>query len=1382
MKSLRCLVPFVIVALLLAGVRYFVAASVAQAATCTVTTPADSGAGSLREKLADVTCDTIDFAASLAGQTITLTSQLEISRSMTIDGRGLSAPLVLSGNRAVRVVKVITGQVTLAGLTLTHGATPAGITGCLLGYRCGGGLLVNTGAVVTLTDSSVVSNTAAYCGGGINNQGTLWVLNSTIADNVGYCAGGILSGDGEEVTLSTTLVVRDSTFSNNRASSLDASGGGAILIGPGRLTVENSAFQNNSTRLENNGAGGAIFAYADLPNKLTMLVRNSLFTHNSAFMGGALYTYGTDLTLEGNLFAENTARDQGVVLISGNMAVTNNTFSGNTNPGYEMLVAWQGVLTMTNNTLSDNAAARYGGLYLVQNLTATLRNNILANSGDGGDCWIVPNTGVIIAENTNNLIEDGSCSTGGVNFQSGDPQLGLLADNGGPLAAGHVISTYALLEDSPALDTGNNATCPASDQRHLARPQGAACDRGAYERGPLHLDLHVTPDVEAPYHGLVTYTLVLTNTGAATDPGLWLTDTLPPGVTFADWIISPTGTTRSGDQLLWQGSLPGGATRTWVFAARNTGDLDLPGDYGDTVLNTAQVSSAANLGSWAQTALHVTCGDPLTVQNYSNDEPCSLRDVVTRAPADATIVFRPVLAGKTLLQVYHPQYSWQTPLSGTLLITKNLTLDASALAAPFTIDGNLAARLIYVADTVHLTLNNLTLMRGNGLSSIDSTQNGGALLLRGGTAVTLTHVSVLSNTLAYGPAAGGGIDVYGGGATLTILDSVLAGNHSGYSGGALSVSPNDHYGPPITVTIRRSTFAGNFGGRGGAIAFDQQLVENSAQRILVEDSLFKDNLSYELGGGIVCWLAANNPSAVIKNSTFISNVAGVGGGLYATSSCPMEISNSTFISNTGNSSNHKSGGLNSDGVLTVTHSTFSGNSGGISSFGSLFLRNTIIANSTSAADCTPTALAANINNLIEDGSCSAGGVNFQTGDPLLGPLADGGGRTPTLALLAGSPALDTADTATCLPTDQRGVARPQGAACDRGAYEAAGLLSLAKTVVPVAPLYHGNVTYTLVLSNVGLVNAGGVTLTDILPEHVLFSGWVTAPPPQTYHNGNLISWAGPVGAGEILTWTFIATHTGTPREWVTNTATFSSPLQTGDASAGFQVTAYVITPTASAGGSITPSTPQIVDAGADRVFTITPNYGYHILDVAIDGTSIGAVNVYTFTNVMADHTISATFDLTEYTMMTGVVGQGQVTRTPDQATYLFGSVVTLTAVPQAGWYFGQWTGAASGTLTQTTVLMDANKVVTATFFNVPQTYYTLTLSLIGSGLITPTVGAHTYLSGTVVPLSASPTEGWKFIGWSGAVDCADGSVLMNVNKLCTATFARYQLYLPLILK
>jgi hypothetical protein len=56
-------------------------------------------------------------------------------------------------------------------------------------------------------------------------------------------------------------------------------------------------------------------------------------------------------------------------------------------------------------------------------------------------------------------------------------------------------------------------------------------------------------------------------------------------------------------------------------------------------------------------------------------------------------------------------------------------------------------------------------------------------------------------------------------------------------------------------------------------------------------------------------------------------------------------------------------------------------------------------------------------------------------DPLVGPLADNGGPTLTHALLEGSPAIDAGDDSVCPAVDQRGIARPQGAACDVGSYE-----------------------------------------------------------------------------------------------------------------------------------------------------------------------------------------------------------------------------------------------------------------------------------------------------------------------------------------------------------
>jgi hypothetical protein len=83
---------------------------------------------------------------------------------------------------------------------------------------------------------------------------------------------------------------------------------------------------------------------------------------------------------------------------------------------------------------------------------------------------------------------------------------------------------------------------------------------------------------------------------------------------------------------------------------------------------------------------------------------------------------------------------------------------------------------------------------------------------------------------------------------------------------------------------------------------------------------------------------------------------------------------------------------------------------------------------------------ANANNLIEDGSCSPA----LSGNPNLGPLANNGSSTLTHALLAGSPAIDAGNNATCLATDQRGISRPldgngdSSAVCDIGAVEASG--------------------------------------------------------------------------------------------------------------------------------------------------------------------------------------------------------------------------------------------------------------------------------------------------------------------------------------------------------
>jgi hypothetical protein len=117
----------------------------------------------------------------------------------------------------------------------------------------------------------------------------------------------------------------------------------------------------------------------------------------------------------------------------------------------------------------------------------------------------------------------------------------------------------------------------------------------------------------------------------------------------------------------------------------------------------------------------------------------------------------------------------------------------------------------------------------------------------------------------------------------------------------------------------------------------------------------------------------------------------------------------------------------------------------------------------------------------------------------------------------------------------------------------------------------------------------------------------------------------------------------------------------------------------------------------------------------------------------------------------------------------------LTAIPAPGSVFAGWSGdpdCADGTVT-----LNADEVCTATFEVLVA--LTVTREGTGSGTVTSDPAGiecgetctRSYPSGTVVTLTATPAPGARFVGWSGDPDCADGSVTLDMEKTCTATFA-----------
>ncbi len=141
--------------------------------------------------------------------------------------------------------------------------------------------------------------------------------------------------------------------------------------------------------------------------------------------------------------------------------------------------------------------------------------------------------------------------------------------------------------------------------------------------------------------------------------------------------------------------------------------------------------------------------------------------------------------------------------------------------------------------------------------------------------------------------------------------------------------------------------------------------------------------------------------------------------------------------------------------------------------------------------------------------------------------------------------------------------------------------------------------------------------------------------------------------------------------------------------------------------------------------------------------------------------------LRRYPLTTTVVGDGAVARAPSQTTYLHGSVVTLTATPDAGWHFDQWSGDASGSLTETVVTMTSAKVVTATFLCEEVTGVTLTQLTTGDIYTTTVVQFRADIApDTAIPYTYTVDFG---AGPNAPVSTVDNPLLFNHTFPTTGT-------------
>jgi uncharacterized repeat protein (TIGR01451 family) len=411
---------------------------------------------------------------------------------------------------------------------------------------------------------------------------------------------------------------------------------------------------------------------------------------------------------------------------------------------------------------------------------------------------------------------------------------------------------------------------------------------------------------------------------------------------------------------------------------------------------------------------------------------------------------------------------------------------------------------------------------------------GGGVSRYGGV-LRLVNVEIRQNEVQAQSTATGGGGAFGGGqAHLTqtqVLSNVARSASSGAFNGGLNNLATLRV---VTSTIAHNRAVGNsssgsggLGNTGSAEVIDSLIADN---RVALPDGNPTGS-----GGGIV---NGDSGTLTVRRSSILANSASAAAAINTYNTPTTHILNSTV------SGNDSGGGLNV--VLTntayLTHTTIASNTGGglgypgvnVNAYGVLIAYNSY--------DCTTWDGGGVLNaafSLSSGGGCPSGFI--ANADPLLEPLALNGGATPNHALKPGSPALE--GVATCgASEDQRGVSRPQGQACDIGAFELeATNLAVSKSVTPANPQTGDVLTYTITVTNLSTFDAELVTLTDTISGNVVFGGVVSAgggftlassTTNQAVFTNSVLS----AGASATIEFTATATQGGL----VTNTVTVRS--------------------------------------------------------------------------------------------------------------------------------------------------------------------------------------------------------------------------------------------------
>ncbi len=295
------------------------------------------------------------------------------------------------------------------------------------------------------------------------------------------------AGAGENAALTGDLdVTKDVTINGAgaRSTAIDAVGGdrvfdiGAVAVEIFRVTITGGLVDGNGGGIAN---AGTLRLVED-----TISGNHAVYVNNQS--GGGIDSTGS-LVVEATTISGNRAYNGGGINFSGALTVTNSTISGNLAGGWMSNGDGGGIegsagatVSVSDSTIAGNQS--FNGPFSgggISSSSATVKGSIIAGNvahDPALTTTAIDNCSAPVTSQGHNLSDGAGCGlTGTGDHQNVDVKLGPLAANGGP------TDTHMPLPGSPAIEGGDNAACPASDQRGAARPRGT-CDIGAYELSP----------------------------------------------------------------------------------------------------------------------------------------------------------------------------------------------------------------------------------------------------------------------------------------------------------------------------------------------------------------------------------------------------------------------------------------------------------------------------------------------------------------------------------------------------------------------------------------------------------------------------------------------------------------------------------------------------------------------------------------------------------------------------------------------------------------------------------------------------------------------------------------------------------------------------------